>query len=395
MRWKELILPPAASYTSLIEVGKYNLIWNVSLVLIPVFLVLFTIHLVFGDVSWLTSLCALVVCLVNIYILQRTRKYVFVGWFSVLLGILICQIAIFVVQDSRLLADAMWCILIAFFTFFLFGNLAGLLVLLFNLSGLIFYQFIATPEELAVKGITVDMVDFKMAINVYYVAFALAFIIGKMQSSNRRINASYEEQIRHNELLFKEVHHRVKNNLQIMASLLRLQASESDNKEVVASLQAAVGRVTSMAFIHESMYKKNKLQHMHFQEYAKQLLQNIIDNSSYRQQVSLDINGDDLVLNPDSLVSLSLLLNELGTNSLKHAFKEESGIIHLSLKREETRFILRYRDSGKWIEAKSSSSFGKELIITLCEHLEGEVCRNEKAESAEYSIEIPAEVLEC
>ena len=133
MRWKELILPPAASYTSLIEVGKYNLIWNVSLVLIPVFLVLFTIHLAFGDVSWLTSLCALAVCFVNIYILQRTRKYVFVGWFSVLLGILICQIAIFIVQDSRLLADAMWCILIAFFTFFLFGNLAGLIVLLFNL----------------------------------------------------------------------------------------------------------------------------------------------------------------------------------------------------------------------------------------------------------------------
>ena len=124
-----------------------------------------------------------------------------------------------------------------------------------------------------------------------------------------------------------------------------------------------------MAYIHESMYKKNKLQHMYFQQYASQLLQNIIDNSSHKRQVTLEVDGDDLVLNPDSLVSLSLLLNELGTYSLKHAFKEESGIIHLSLKREETRFILRYRDSGKWIEAKSSSSFGKELIITLYKNL--------------------------
>lgn len=394
MRWKELILPPTASYTSLIEVGKYNLLWNVSLILVPIFLVLLIIHVSFGDVSWLTSLCALAVCFTNIYILQKSRKYVFVGWFSVILGVLICQSAIFIVQDSRLLADAMWCILIAFFSFFLFGNFAGLTVLLLNLSGLIFYQFIATPEELAAKGITVDMVDYKMTINVYYVAFALAFIIGKMQSSNRRINASYEEQIRHNELLFKEVHHRVKNNLQIMASLLRLQASESENKEVVASLQAAVGRVTSMAFIHESMYKKNKLQSMHFNEYTTQLLQNVIDNSSHTQKVSLNVTGDDLILNPDSLVSLSLLLNELGTNSLKHAFKEESGKIYLSIKREETHFKISYSDSGKWIEAKSSSSFGKELIITLCEHLEGEVKRNEEAESAEYCFSIPLGVLE-
>lgn len=394
MYWKQLILPPATSYTSLIEVGKYNLIWNVSLVLVPVFLFLLVIHIAFGDVSWLTSLCALAVCFINIFILQKTRRYVFVGWFSVILGVIICQSAIFIVQDSRLLADAMWCILVAFFTFFLFGNWAGLFILLFNLSGLIFYQFIATPEELQVKGITVDMVDYKMAINVYYVAFALAFIIGKIQSNNRQINARYEEQIRHNELLFKEVHHRVKNNLQIMASLLRLQASESENKEVVASLQAAVGRVTSMAFILESMYKKNKLQQVHFQAYSEQLLQNIIENYGGQQQVLLEINGDDLLLNPDALVSLSLLLNELCTNSLKHAFNGQAGVISLKINRGESVIQIAYSDNGRWIEHCNGSTFGKELILTLCEHLEGKVRRNEAANSAEYFFEIPAAVLE-
>jgi two-component system, sensor histidine kinase PdtaS len=393
MKLKKLIEPPIARYNSLVERGKFNLMWNISLFLIPVFIILLLLHIVLGDISWTTSLSALLVAAVNLVILKNTRKYEFVGWMSVILGILICQISIFYVEDSRMLADAMWCLLIAFFTFFLFGNLIGTIVLLINVSGLVFYQFFALPMKLMERGVELIHVDERMIINVYYVAFALAFIISRMQKNNEAVNKRYEEQIKHNEILFKEVHHRVKNNLQIMASLLRLQAAESNNSEVVKNLNEAVGRIASMAFIHERMYKKESLADIDLQTYLNDLSFSILAQLDNTEHVCVDIKCERLRVNPDAMVSLSLLVNELLTNSVKHAFESGVGIVHMEVMPLEENIKLVYSDNGTWRIPDKVKTFGQELIVTLSEQLEGKIEKTIDLKGTTYSFLFPSHVI--
>lgn len=369
------------------------MIWHVSIVLLPIFITLLLLHIIFGDVSWITSILGLCLVLSNLYFLIATRKYNIAGWVTVVVGVFICQFAIYVIADSRLLADAMWCILVAFFTFFLFGNRAGLVVLLINLTGLMFYQFVATPDQLISKGITSDMVDYKMVINVYYVALALAFVMGRMQSNNSEINKRYEEQIRHNEVLFKEVHHRVKNNLQIMASLLRLQAAEASDEGVVRNLHEAIGRVQSMAFIHEKMYQKENLAELQLSEYLHNFINSLMDQTDQETAIEINISCPDIILNPDAVVSISLLINELITNSIKHAFGNQDGKVVITVEIEGNYVRLKYEDNGTWKEPSDRSTFGRELIGTLIENLEGNYQLIADQSGTRYSINIPSSVL--
>ena len=92
--------PPQTKYDSLVEVGKFNMMWNVSLVLVPIFLVLVGIHVFFQDSSWTTSFAGAMVACLNLAVLQWKRKYVIVGIWSVLMGILICQSSIFIINET-------------------------------------------------------------------------------------------------------------------------------------------------------------------------------------------------------------------------------------------------------------------------------------------------------
>lgn len=246
--------PPLTRYSSIKDVGKFNMLWNVSLGLAFVFTVLFAIHISFRDDNWATSLAAFGVAVMDLLVLHQTRKYKLVGTLSIILGIFICQASVYFVEDSHILSDSMWCVLVSFFTFFLFGSLFGTIVLLVNLSFLVGYLMMADDIALATKGLTRNQVDIRMVVNVLYVALALSFIIYKMMKNNDEMIGRYELQTRQNEILLKEVHHRVKNNLQIVSSLLRLQAAENNNEKVIGQFEEAIGRIRSMALIHEKMY---------------------------------------------------------------------------------------------------------------------------------------------
>ena len=157
--------PPKTRYTSLEDVGKFEMIWNVSIALIPIFTLLIAIHLYFHDASWKTSLGAGLTAVLNVLVLYRIRKYKVIGALSVILGILICQASIFIINDSHLIADVMWCILIAFFTYFLFGSYIGTLVLMFNLTGMVIFLMNGSTHDILSKGFDIQNVDLRMVIN--------------------------------------------------------------------------------------------------------------------------------------------------------------------------------------------------------------------------------------
>lgn len=362
---------PGTRYTSIKDVGKFNMLWHVSLGLAFVFTILFAIHIAFRDDNWATSLAAFGVAVINLLVLYQTRKYRFVGILSIVLGIFICQASIYIVEDSHVVSDAMWCILVAFFTFFLFGSLYGTIVLMLNLGCLVGYLVYADPSSLASKGLTGAQVDVRMVVNVLYVAMALAYVIYKMIQNNDEMIGRYEAQTKQNEILLKEVHHRVKNNLQIVSSLLRLQAAENSNEKVIGQFEEAIGRIRSMALIHEKMYVNEDFSSIDVDSYIQSLVKDISNSIHTECEVELKLSTEVRQIDIKSVVPLSLLLNELITNSIRHGFDQmQRAAIEISLEEAGDKVLLYYSDSGVWKEG-AQSGFGLELINTLTEQLHG------------------------
>ena len=371
------IKPPKTNYESFDDVGKFNMIWNVSAVLVLVFFLLAVLHVIMGDPSWISSGLGLTVALINVLVLYKTRKYKLIGITSVIFGTLICQVAIFIIADSRLIADTMWCILVGFFAFFMLGTLLGTITLLTNLAGLVIFLLNGSSHDILSKGISIEEADYKMAINVFYVALAMAFIIHKLSSNNKETNRRFELENQRNEVLLKEIHHRVKNNLQIISSLLKLQAADSEDESVEEHFNEAIGRIRSMALIHEKMYNNDDLSKIDLKAYLIAMSEDICTSLSVKNKIDLKVESDIDQIDAKSIVPISLIFNELMTNSVKHGFKgKDDGAIDVQMHRSHDAVCFTYQDNGNWIEPTSEGNFGLELLNTLTEQLEGTFNRN-------------------
>lgn len=371
MKRSSILTPPNTRYKSIKDVGKFNMLWQVSLGLLFIFTVLLAIHFSFGDDNWTTSMAAWFLAMMNLVVLNQTRKYKVIGIISIIMGFLICQASIFLVQDSHVITDVMWCILVAFFTFFLFGSLYGSIVLLLSLGGLVSYLMLTDSSVLITRGLTRDQVDVKMVVNVLYVALALSYVVYKMIKNNDEMIGRYEEQTKQNDILLKEVHHRVKNNLQIVSSLLRLQAAENNDDKVIAQFEEAIGRIRSMALIHEKMYVNEDFSSIDVSSYIKSLVKDISDSIHTDCKVELNLTAEVRQVDIKSIVPLSLLFNELITNSIRHGFEGmNEALIEICMEESGDKVLLYYSDNGEW-KSPLQNGFGLELINTLTEQLHG------------------------
>lgn len=372
----QLIKAPETNYSSFDDIGKYNMIWNVSIILIPVFIFLLAIHVYFNDDNIATTSAGLLVAILNVLILIKSKKYLVVGIFSVVLGTLIVQVSIFIVDDSHLISDTMWCVLVGFFSFFLFGFQVGLVVLLLNLTGLLIFLMNGSTTDILNKGISIHQVDSRMVINVYYVALTMAFVIYKMSQNNKEINERYAKEIRRNEILIKEIHHRVKNNLQIISSLLRLQAAESTDEKVEEHFNEAISRIRSMALIHEKMYHEDDLSSINVSSYLNTLVNDIVDSIKPSCHIQINTVSEISEIDIENIVPVSLIFNELVMNSLKHGFANKNdGQIKIEITKEGGEIVFHYHDDGVWKEPTSKGTFGSELIDILTQQLDGTVKR--------------------
>ncbi len=191
-----------------------------------------------------------------------------------------------------------------------------------------------------------------------------------------------EEQIREaleeKGLLLREIHHRVKNNLQIIISLFNLQTSYVTDTNAYKALKEGQDRIKSMALIHERFYQTDGLSKIDFDDYIKRLAENLMQ--SFRispDKVSLIIHAEKISLDIDTAVPCGLIINEIVSNSLKHAFKSErKGEIYIELSQTEPdRFRLVIADNGvgmpEGFSLESSDSLGIQLIQALTDQLEG------------------------
>ena len=143
--------------------------------------------------------------------------------------------------------------------------------------------------------------------------------------------------VQEKEILLQEVHHRVKNNMQIISSLLGLQIMHLDDEEVIDLLRDSQNRIRSMAMIHEKLYMSNDLSHINMSEYIKKLVLILFDSySTKKSQIMPILELDDIFMNIETGIPSGIIINELVSNSLKHAFPEDNkGTIFVGLKIRE------------------------------------------------------------
>jgi len=178
------------------------------------------------------------------------------------------------------------------------------------------------------------------------------------------------------ETLLKEVHHRVKNNLQIINSLIRLQSHYTSPTNYKARLADTENRIRSMALVHEKLYKSADLSKLDSESYIVELAQNLMSAFEFNEEIKLDFDIKNIKFSIDTLIPLGLIINEAISNSIKHAFTGlEGGYITLSLKQKED-IVLIISDNGIGAdlsyEELSEDSLGMELIESLCDQLSGE-----------------------
>jgi PAS domain S-box-containing protein len=200
--------------------------------------------------------------------------------------------------------------------------------------------------------------------------------ISDRKQTEERLKASLKEK----EVLLKEVHHRVKNNLYIISTLLKLQTKNFQDQKIIDIFQDSQNRISSMALIHEKLYRSQDLSSIDFADYIKNLSRDILHSYGINPHIiELEISCADLFLSIDLAIPCGLIINELISNSLKYAFTENrQGKISIGLDRDrENNYILSVADDGigfpKNLNFRKTTSLGLRLVCNLTEQLDGEV----------------------
>jgi two-component sensor histidine kinase len=197
----------------------------------------------------------------------------------------------------------------------------------------------------------------------------------QIETRNEIINKSLLEK----DLLIKEVHHRVKNNLQIVSSLLKLQAGKSNNEEIKTSLQEAHDRINSMALLHQLLYRNNQMTSLSFDIYLTSLINQISSSfSSEDKSIKIESNLTALELDLDTAIPLGLITNELLSNAYKHAFNGKEGVVKIQLiKLSKSIYQLKVSDNGKGLpdnfKEVISDSLGLDIVTILSDQISAEL----------------------
>ncbi len=223
------------------------------------------------------------------------------------------------------------------------------------------------------------------------------FLIARDITERKRAEDTIKASLAEKEILLKEIHHRVKNNLQIISSLLKLQVKHIDDPEAVESLRQSRDRIKSIALIHEKLYRSKDLARVDFPEYVRDLVASLFRSYEMSSRnVKLRVNVGDVRMNIDRAIPCALIINELVANSLEHAFpKGKKGEICVELVAECDEMLkLTVADNGiglpEGLDPMAAETLGLELVETLVAQLGGQVVCEDRAGTT-FTVTFPAD----
>lgn len=204
--------------------------------------------------------------------------------------------------------------------------------------------------------------------------------ITEQRKAEDEIRKSLEEK----EVLLQEIHHRVKNNLQIISSLINLQSNSIDDKRVYGAFKEIQNRVKSIALIHEKLYQSKDISKINFADYIHSLASDLYRSYGISSLIGLEVDADDILLDINKALPCGLIINEVITNSIKHAFKNanelnalKKGKISISFRYTGENYEMRVSDNGTGypedLDIEKTETLGLRLVNSLKSQLNGEV----------------------
>lgn len=368
---------------------RVNLLFNIASFVMTLGIIASIISIIIGAYPILVpALGNVVFAIIALFIVkyssfQLSAKIYFSALFFLLFGNLIFNFG------TMHVGSPFWVMLLIIMVFYILGKKWGIAYIILSSLGFGYYVAFVFPK-------TIELVQ-DLPKSTYYSAlyetvfvlsilgYVLSTIISASKNSDKLLNESNASLQTQNKtildsnqektILLKEIHHRVKNNLQVIVSLMRLQMHTLQNKESVTNYQETINRVLSMSMIHEKMYQTENLSQVNLEKYFYDLSIDLINSFEIDFKVDLEYNFEVEKIGLKTIVPLALIFNELFSNSLKHAFTTTNSpkiVIFIKPLSKDT-FLFTYEDNGKWKEAQNELSFGTELIESLISQLDGEM----------------------
>jgi two-component sensor histidine kinase len=284
------------------------------------------------------------------YVTINQTSYMILGALTFLLSMSL------IVPDQDPELSLFWLASLPIFVFFFLGVEKGI-----RWSTNMFFILLFIPLISYVSGVKF-VYEWELLSQIvlgYLVVSYMLYIIERERSSyEERLNVALEE----NKILFKEVHHRTKNNMQVVMSLLESQSFKIDDPKYKKMFETHVDRLKAMSLMHKNLYSNQSYEEVNIQEYLEEIAQSLQTYTEY----SINTDIDPVVIDMKTAMNLGLIFNEAVTNAIEHAFDGESGRINISFKQKEGRYALSIEDNGKGFDtSKTYQSLGMTLINDL------------------------------
>lgn len=383
-----------------LEQVKYDLAKKLSLLFTFIFSLLTIAHLEEDIENFVVMTLGLVISLGCYLYNLKTQHYKIVYYTFSIAGVVITSLTLNLLPSVTHFGDFIWMFSAIVLAFFGLSNRIGLTLLIISTISISTFVIFNVNENIVTQLPRTNFQKFSLIAELiagFYAGIYMIYLIMKfhkfsettLKSTNTELQEQYDRirvQDEEKTILVKEIHHRVKNNLQIISSLLRMQSNELKNEESKLHFQEATDRILAMSLIHQKLYQGESLAKINLEEYFEDLILELIrlyDNEiSVKQIIKLQVDKIGL----KSIVPLGLLVNELVSNSLKHAFtNQENGEISLNMEKISDGILLQYSDNGSWSNEKGTG-FGLELIEILIEQLEGKSTITKNNDGTFYEI---------
>lgn len=367
------------------ERAKLALTWRICVVFFTILSIISIITYVTDDAFFLHYLFVTSINFISLVYIRIYKKYKIVAILITTATTLACISSIIFVPNVIHIIESLWLIVIALFSFFTLGKIGGSIFIIINIILYVTYfntQFFINIENIENMGESMRIImSVEFALSLLLIGYITHQFFEVNSYAERERKSAFEalknekevinQQNEEKTILLQEIHHRVKNNLQVIISLLRIQADKLKSKEAINSFNEAVNRILSMALIHQKMYEKDSLAKIELEDYLSSLIEDIIASYDTHSSTELSLEINQESLGPNSIVPFALIINELVSNSLKHAFDGKQGAIKIGVTPLKDNFIeLKYADNGIWKESEKDS-FGLQLISVFTEQLEG------------------------
>ncbi len=385
---KHLFTVPENDFEDFYDKARFALTWKICWMFTLVIGVVTVLSIFANDTFYPFYVGVLSLVIGALIYMQVYGKFKLVSVILMLGTTLIIIGSVFTVPNVVHVIEIIWMLIIVLYMFFTMGRWFGYFFLFLTATIFITYFNTLFYQNLLNIHLVTELQWGVMSVEFAFAMVIIGFIVKQFidvnqYAENMRSNAFeelksekivVEKQHIEKTVLLQEIHHRVKNNLQVIISLLRIQSQELKSEEARKSFNDAISRIMTMSLIHQKMYERDELSCINLKEYFTTLIDDMLSSSVTSGKVSFNLIMETEEIGSQTIAPLALIINELISNSLKHAFEGVGEISIFFTKHDDGLFELVYSDNGTW-KSRKEGAFGLQLIDIFTEQLDGEYSR--------------------